>query len=41
MKQPQISEKMRTVLLIILLIISVAFIVFVQSGIDGNFTEQL
>lgn len=37
----RISETQRTVILVLLLLFAVAFIYYVQNGIDDNFINQL
>ncbi len=37
----RISEKQRTIMLVVLLLFSICFIYYIQHGIDNNFVEQL
>ena len=37
----KISELQRTIILLILLTIIIGFIIYIQTGIDSNFIEQL
>lgn len=37
----KITEKQRTLILLVLLAVAVGFIVWVQSGIDENFVDTL
>lgn len=41
LKNLRISEKTRTIVLLILLIISIGVIIYIQTGIDNNFVETL
>ena len=36
-----ITEKQRTILLVLLIIFAIGFIYWIQSGIDDNFVETL
>ena len=40
-KSMRISEKQRTLILILLIIFAVGFIFYIQNGIDDNFVETL
>lgn len=37
----KITEKQRTIILIALLVFAIGFIIYIQTGIDSNFVEQL
>lgn len=37
----RITEKQRTIILFVLLAVAIAFIIYIQMGIDDNFVDQL